>query len=160
MIKIITSAKTLQSKESRKHTTLKELCAPRFIIIRNCFAKQTNQPTTPKELSVNPVSQDARVHYTVPKQQPHHTHHQHHTPKGAHHARLGHARDNTKTTNPPTPSHTPKGIQEKSEPVISGPNSVPKTIHLIELISFQPASERTKNNLHNMNSHNLLIFHP
>ncbi len=81
MIKIITSAKTLQSKESRKHTTLKELCAPRFIIIRNCFAKQTNQPTTPKELSVNPVSQDARVHYTVPKQQPHHTHHQHHTPQ-------------------------------------------------------------------------------
>lgn len=82
MIKIITSAKTLQSKESRKHTTLKELCAPRFIIIRNCFAKQTNQPTTPKELSVNPVSQDARVHYTVPKQQPHHTHHQHTPQRG------------------------------------------------------------------------------
>jgi len=49
MIKIITSAKTLQSKESRKHTTRKELCAPRFIIIRNCFAKQTNQPTTLKK---------------------------------------------------------------------------------------------------------------
>ena len=42
MIKIITSAKTLQSKESRKHTTPKDLCAPRFIIIRNCFAKQEN----------------------------------------------------------------------------------------------------------------------
>ncbi|EMQ96605.1 hypothetical protein ADIAG_04071 [Paeniglutamicibacter gangotriensis Lz1y] len=34
----------------------------------------------------------------------------------------------------------------------------PSTI--MKTITFQPASERTNNTFHTMNSHNLLIFHP
>ncbi len=44
-----------------------------------CKAKQNNQQPQRITSQFHLASQDARVHYTVPKQQPRHTHHPHHT---------------------------------------------------------------------------------
>ncbi|WP_223178878.1 hypothetical protein, partial [Paeniglutamicibacter gangotriensis] len=58
-----------------------KVCPPGSIIHKKLLMqnKTKKEPTTPKGYRsyINLASQDARVHYTVPKQQPHHTHHQH-----------------------------------------------------------------------------------
>jgi hypothetical protein len=59
-------------------------------------------------------------------------------------------------------------IQKKQKPnpkpdrglLFQDPTVCQKTIHPMETTAFQPASERTDDNNHNMNSHYLLIFHP
>ncbi len=59
----------------------------------------------------------------------------------------------------PTP-HTPKGHAGNRGLLFQDPTVCQKTIHLVGTTVFQPASERTDDNNHHMNSHYLLIFHP
>ena len=118
---------SIQSKEPRN--THPKRCAYQVHYHKKllCKAKQNNQQPQRITSQFHLASQDARVHYTVPKQQPHHTHHPHHTnPKEVDEPvrSLGHAREtkNNKTNHTKPPQKEP----DTTGPVISGPNSVPK----------------------------------
>jgi hypothetical protein len=80
-------------------------------------------------------------------------------PEGRNSYGLGHARDNPEKTTP-HPRTRPKGHAGRRGLLFQDPTVCQKTIHPMGTTVFQPASERTNDNNHNMNSHYLLIFHP
>jgi len=99
-------------------------------IIRNCLCKTGTKV---------PESQDARVHYAVPKQQPRRT------PATGTRMRKhpfscgpGRARDNRNNVHQDDPRRAAR------RPVASGPNSVPWTRRPRPAGPFQPASGRTR----------------
>ena len=122
MIKNLHELKFITIERTKKDTH--KACPPGSIILKKLLmqnkTKQTNDPKATG--SIAPASQDARVHYTVPKQQPRHTHHHTHTPHGCNLCGLGHARETRKNKN----HHRTPQAGAGNGPVIPGPNSVPK----------------------------------
>ena len=98
---------------------------------------QIQVQTYSKEITF--LYKDARVHYVVLKQQPHHTH-PHHSTNQTPPKKMENTQSlptsgsvmcrNSWTNQPPTPTHTKKrGTSEKGDFVVPGPNSVPNTTH-------------------------------
>ena len=85
------------------------------------------------------VLQDARVHYTVPKQQPHHTHHQHHTPqKDASTCRLRPCAGQTRKNKNPTTTHPTQSAKQATARslLFQDPTVCQKTTHTHEQPPF------------------------
>jgi len=80
-------------ERTKKHTP-RTMCIPGSIIHKKLLMQNKDKhPGTQKATGIiDPVSQDARVHYAVPKQQPRRTHHPHTRNKGER-VGLGHARE-------------------------------------------------------------------
>ena len=157
MIKNLHELKILQSKEPRK--THPKVCSPGSIIHKKLLMQNKTKTTSnPKDYQPIFILLHKMLASTIqfPNNNPI-------TPTTTHHPKVNHVRlrpcaGNPEKTKPPTTT-PPQGSITANGPVISGPNSVPKTTHQQPHHFPTPKGAYSQHN-HQPSSHHLLIFHP